>query len=151
MVQLTLTHKIIRGLGIRVSLLLLPLALVGCGAVSLWTQDIWWLFATVTVARGSMVIRRSIHDVSVQLVYGAMPKSVRRGVVAKILGIAKPIAEAAAAGVVALLAGTVPTKTFAWFWMPFLAVWIYWTLRLGQAWERVSQHDPPGSNSSPRE
>ena len=140
-IQLTLTRQIIQKLGIRMSLLLLPFALVGSGVVSLFTDDVRWLLVAVTVARGSMVVRRSIHDVSVQLVYGAMPKAVRRGVVARILGIAKPVAEAGAAGGVALLAGSVPTKTFAWFWMPFLAVWIYSTLHLGRAWERVSGGD----------
>lgn len=136
-IQLVFTRTIINRLGIRLSLLILPLTLVLAGMFSLVTKDASLLLIALTVARGSIVLRRSIHDVAVQLIYGAMPTRVRRGVVARILGIAKPIAEAAAAGLVAAFAFVVPVGTFAWFWMPFLAVWLYWTLRLGAAWKRV--------------
>jgi ATP/ADP translocase len=138
-IQLCLTRSILSRLGIRLSLLILPISLVGAGMFSLLTSNVRLLFAALTVARGSMVLRRSIHDVAVQIIYGAMPRRVRRGVVAKVLGIAKPISEAIAAGLVGLFATAVPIRTFAWFWMPFLAVWLFYTLRLGIAWEQVVQ------------
>lgn len=55
-----------------------------------------------TVACGLLVIRRLIHDVAVQLIYGAVPMRIRRGLIAKVLGLAKPAAEAVVAAGIAL-------------------------------------------------
>ena len=137
LIQLTLTRNILGRVGIRLSLLILPFALWGTGIFSLLTKDVWLLFGALTVARGSLVLRRSIHDVAVQIIYGAMPTRVRRGIVAKVLGIAKPVSEASAALLVGLFASAIPIRTFAWFWMPFLMLWLVYTLRLGKAWQQV--------------
>ncbi|MFK7821584.1 MAG: hypothetical protein AB8G99_22925, partial [Planctomycetaceae bacterium] len=50
----------------------------------------------------------------------------------------KPMSEAADAALVGLFASTISVRTFAWFWMPFLVLWLVSTTQLGVAWKQVA-------------
>ena len=86
-----------------------------------------------------MVIRRGLHDVVLQVLYGWLPATTRRIRVAWVLGVAKPAAEAVAAGGIELLSLKMPVRTFAWMWVPVLLVWFCCALRLLKSWRRIRE------------
>ena len=137
--QLLVTRFLLKHTGVAFCILLLPIYLTVVGILSLLTRDPWLLLCILTAARGSMVIRWGIHQVAVQILYGALPTIVRRGTVAHVLGIAKPIAEACVAAGIGILIWYIPVRTFAWFWLPVLAVWLYWTARIALEWSRLDR------------
>lgn len=137
--QLFLTRFVLKYLGVAFSILLLPLYLTILGIISLRTQNIGLLFFVLTAARGAIVIRRGIHQVAVQILYGTMPTIVRRGIVSRILGIAKPVSEASTAAGIGLLVLYLPVRTLAWIWMPVLAIWLWWTIQVAREWTRLNR------------
>ncbi|MEQ9408285.1 MAG: hypothetical protein RIK87_11190 [Fuerstiella sp.] len=150
-VQLLLTRHFLGRSGIVVSLLLLPLYLTALGIASLLTQYPPVLFWLLTCARGSMVIRRGIHDVALQVLYGRLPASIRRETVAWVLGVARPAAEAVAAGGIAALSLVMSPRTFTWLWLPVLLAWFWSVMRLCTLWNgfHISSSESPAADSAP--
>lgn len=145
--QLVVTRFLLRFAGVSLSVLLLPLYLTVLGIVSLMVQDVGVLFVVLTAARGSVVLRRGLHDVGLQILYGTLPRIVRRGTVARVLGIAKPLTEAATAVGIGLSVAYVPIRTFAWFWLPVLALWLWWTVQISRSKAAVLRDRVHGLNS----
>ena len=148
-VQLLATRHFLGRRGIAFSLIALPLYLVVIGMASLLTQDERALFWLLTLARGAMVIRRSLHDVALQVLYGWLPEASRRDTVTLVLGVAKPTAEAVAAVGIIVLVMVVPARTLAWVWLPILCAWFFATFRLLNHWKRLrlSTSGPDGSRA----
>lgn len=141
LLQLFVTRYLLAWAGVPLCILLLPFYLTVLGILSLITQDFRILFLILTAARGAVVIRWGVHQVAVQILYGTLPRLVRRGTVARILGIAKPLAEAGTAGGIGILVFYLPVRTFAWFWMPVMMVWLWWTARIVAEWRRLNRRN----------
>lgn len=134
-IQLLITRFFLQRRGVVISLLLLPVYLAALGIASLFFDDIVVLFWLMTFARGSLVLRRGFHDVVLQVLYGWLPARSRRQAVARILGVAKPVAEAGvAAGILILTAFMTPSR-LAWIWLPILLFWLYCVFRLVRSWK----------------
>lgn len=131
--QLVVTRFLLKSAGVSVSMLLLPLYLIVLGVVSLMIDDVAVLFLVLTAARESVVLRRGVDDVALQILYGTLPRIVRRGTVARVLGIARPLAEAGTAVGIGLCVSYVPIRTLGWFWLPVLILWLWWTIQISRS------------------
>lgn len=138
--QLITARFLRKSVGVSFCILVLPIYLTILGIISLCTHHPLVLFWVLTAARGSHVIRWGIHQIGVQILYGTLPTIVRRGTVAKILGIAKPAAEAVSAGCIGLLVLYMPVRTFAWFWLPVMVVWLWWSARIVTEWSQLDRN-----------
>lgn len=144
-VQLFVTRHLLNRTGLVLTLVLLPLYLSVLGIASLFTTDGTVLFWLLTLARGSMVLRRGLHDVVIQVFYGWLPTADRRTVVTLVMGLAKPLAEALTSAGILLLAALLPVRSFAWLWLPALVFWFVGVRRLVTAWRAVD-NDPDSDN-----
>lgn len=120
-----------------IGLYILPVYLIAMATATLLTNNAMMLFWLMTFARGSLVIRRGLYDVILQVLYGWLPRKSRRATVANILGVAKPITEAATAIGIVAFAAMVPTETLTWLWLPALLIWCGVLARLIRFWEKL--------------
>jgi ATP/ADP translocase len=101
--QLILTGRIIYRLGVLPTLMLLPLALGIASLSTLLASATRIALWSVTLAKGCDVIRRSLNDPGLQMLYSPIPKTARRRAIAVVFGIIKPSSEAlAAVGILAV-------------------------------------------------
>ena len=135
--QLVAAKYFLRGKTMAIGLYLLPVYLIVIAAATLLTNNAMILFWLMTFARGSLVIRRGLYDVIVQVLYGWLPRRSRRATVASILGIAKPIAEAATAISIVAFAAIVPAQTLTWIWLPAILTWAFVLKRLIRFWKQM--------------
>lgn len=140
-IQLTIAKYFLRRKSMAVGLYLLPVYLIVIATTTLLVESAIILFWLMTFARGSLVIRRGLYDVIVQVLYGWLPRQSRRATVATILGIAKPIAEASTAISILGLAAVLSTQTFTWIWLPALLIWTLVLNRMVSFWKQMFQRD----------
>ena len=136
-IQLLVTRFFLKRKGVVISLLLLPVYLAALGIASLFFDDVVVLFWLLTFARGSLVLRRGLDDVVLQVLYGWLPVRSRRQTVSRILGVAKPIAEAGVAAGILILTAFMSPSRLAWVWLPVLLFWLYSLVRLVRSWKRL--------------
>jgi len=120
------------------TLFTLPAYLAVVGAFSLFVPGLTVLFVLMTLARGAIVIRRGLHDVVVQVLFGWLPEDSRRESITQVVGMAKPAVEAGVACIILLLSWLAPIDAFAWLWFPVVGVWFFAIFRLLHHWKRIS-------------
>lgn len=150
LLQLTVAKYFLKKKTMAIGLYLLPVYLVILATATLLTNNAVVLFWLMTFARGSLVLRRGLYDVIVQVLYGWLPRKSRRATVASILGIAKPIAEAATAVCIVGFAAFVSAETLTWVWLPALLIWAVVLKRLISFWHNLrnqEQLEQPGEIS----
>lgn len=139
--QLVIARYFLRPRTMTLGLYLLPVYLIVIATATLLTDSAIWLFWLMTFARGSLVVRRGLYDVIVQVLYGWLPRKSRRASVAHILGVGKPIAEAVTAVSILGFATFVPAQTFTWLWLPALLTWAIVLERLMNFWKQMPPID----------
>ncbi|MEP3480523.1 MAG: hypothetical protein ABJZ55_14830 [Fuerstiella sp.] len=145
--QLVIAKYFLRRKTMGIGLYLLPVYLIVIATATLLTDNAMMLFWLMTFARGSLVIRRGLYDVIVQVLYGWLPRTSRRATVASILGIAKPIAEATTAISIVAFAAFVPAQTLTWIWLPAILTWAFVLKRLIRFWKQMPRVKPSHSTS----
>lgn len=125
-VQFTLANRILQHAGIRAALLLLPIALLmGTSLLALAPVLLSALWAATLTKGSENVLRYTIYEVSMNLLYVPLDSKIRARAKAFIDGILKPMAIALSALLCALLAGYGwKEKHFAWIVLGLLAVWL---------------------------
>ena len=124
MAQLILTGRIIRRLGLLPALMVLPLTLglatVCTLVVSVQRIALW----AITLAKGCDVLRRSLNDPAMQMLYAPMPKHTRRRAIAVAFGIVKPSSEALAAVGILLAVPSVAVREFSYIVLVLAVLWL---------------------------
>ncbi|MBI3179806.1 MAG: hypothetical protein HYZ27_09100, partial [Deltaproteobacteria bacterium] len=105
MVQFFLTARIIERFGLLASLIILPCAMLA-GSISLGLAPAMWGLWAVSFTKGSEnVLRYTINDTTLQLLYLPLPPQVRGRAKTMVDGILKPVSIGAAGILLALLVG----------------------------------------------
>ena len=148
-IQLAIAKYFLKHRTMAIGLFVLPVYLIVMATATLLTTNLMALFWLMTFARGSLVIRRGLYDVIIQVLYGWLPRKSRRATVASILGIAKPITEASTAVGIVALAAMIPTENLTWLWIPALLIWSYVLANLIRFWKKLPNTFFPKPNSTP--
>jgi ATP/ADP translocase len=129
--QLILTGRFIHRLGILPALMVLPLTLAAASVCTLAASAHRILLWAITFAKGCDVLRRSLNDPAVQMLYAPMPKQVRRQAIAVVHGIAKPSSEAVAAVGILLAVPVIAVRQLSYIALFLAVAWLglvawYW-------------------------
>ena len=121
--QLLLTSRILRKSRLLSGLLAYPVSmLIGVGFV--FASSGVGLLGALSVLKGGDVLRRSLHDPSVQVLYSPLKRRFRRVAITFVSGIAKPFTEAIA-GVWILVGSTLIAPSAGYLLaLPWLLLWI---------------------------
>ena len=121
--QLLFTSRILQKNRLLFGLLVYPVGmLIGLGFVIVNSGAA--LLGALSVLKGGDILRRSLHDPSVQILYSPLKRKFRRMAITFISGIAKPFTEAIA-GVWILVGGTVVASgENCVLALPWLLVWL---------------------------
>ncbi len=138
-VHLILSQRELRKRRIVATLFGLPLYLGVIGALSLVAPGPTMLFILVTLARGATVIRRGLHDVVIQVLFGWLPEDSRRASITRVVGIAKPAVEAGVALIILVLSWMAPVNALAWMWFPLVFLWGAAIFRLLHHWKKLAK------------
>jgi len=149
-IQLLAAQRFLHRKTRALTLLGLPVYLAVAGACTLVVPGVTAVFVLLTAARGATVYRRGLHDIAIQILYGWLPERMRRDVVTRVTGIAKPAVEAGVACIVLVLSAHAPVSAFAWLWFPVVAVWLWAIARLLHYWKRLAAHASSADNESTR-
>ncbi|MBN2360952.1 MAG: MFS transporter [Deltaproteobacteria bacterium] len=137
LIQLVVTRPLLERFGVMVTLIVLPLGLLGGSLAGVVSAGALW---AATLAKGAEnTFRYSFYDATMQVLYAAVPAEIRGRAKAFIDGIFKPIAIGLAGGLLLLLVQAigVPVAHLYWVAMLFVVIWI--GLVLGIKKEYVSQ------------
>jgi ATP/ADP translocase len=125
--QLVFTGRILSRLGVIPTLMALPFGLVAASLCTLSASAHRVVLWTVTLTKGCDVLRRSLNDPGMQMLYTPMRSHDRRRAIAVVLGIVKPSSEALTAlallivvPVLGLRELSYVTVTLAIFWLGLL-------------------------------
>ncbi len=133
MVQVTATSRILQKLGMLCGLTLFPAVLLGTILVGAFYAPNQLLLWAMTLAKGTDVLRRSVFDPAIQVIYSPLPRRLRRQAIAYIAGVAKPTAEAVAGLLLVLLARFFVPQQLT----PFICVAIlFWLAVSIPVWKR---------------
>ncbi len=121
LVQTLATSRILERFGILPSLLLLPAALL-MGAVGLLIHAALW---SATLLKGSdSVLRYTINDATVQLLYLPVPARIRGRAKAFVDGIIRPLAIGLAGAALVWIFPHLPEGSMGWIILALVAVWV---------------------------
>jgi len=129
--QLVLTGRIIHRLGVMPTLMALPLTLAVASLSTLAASAQRIVLWSITFAKGCDVLRRSLNDPGMQMLYFPMPKNVRRQAIAVVFGIVKPSSEALAAVGILVAAPLIAVRQLSYATLSLAVVWLgliawYW-------------------------
>lgn len=123
-IQFTLAGRLLDRYGVRPQLLLLPLLLFAIGVATLGAATpLGWL-VLLTLGRGAIVLRRSLHDPALASTYRVLGRRTAREAVMFINGLVKPGAEALASIIVLVGAAWLHDVHLTWLWMLLTLPWI---------------------------
>lgn len=129
--QLILTGRIIHRVGVLPTLMVLPLALAAASLSTLLASAQRIVLWTITIGKGCDVLRRSLNDPAVQMLYTSMSKDTRRRAIAVVFGIVKPSAEALAAIGILVAVPVIAARNLSYVALALMLVWLglivgYW-------------------------
>ncbi|MFN3192368.1 MAG: MFS transporter [Aureliella sp.] len=124
MMQLFLTSRLLRMRGIKGGLIALPLFLLAGSGLAIGTTTPLMLFIALNTCKFGDIIRRALHDPSVQITYAPIPKKDRRQAITFVSGVAKPFAEALAGALIVLLTNWISTKQLSIVVILLCCVWL---------------------------
>jgi len=129
--QLILTGRIIHRLGVLPALMLLPLTLAAASVCTLAASAQRVVLWAITFAKGCDVLKRSLNDPGMQMLYSPMPKHVRRQAIAVVHGIVKPSSEALAAVGILAAVPAIAVRQLSYVALSLAGVWLaliawYW-------------------------
>lgn len=122
--QVLLSGRLLDRFGIPFALIGLPILLFALGAMAYGVQTPYGWFVLLTLAKGSDVIRRSIHDPALASAFSEIQERMRRGVIVVIQGILKPIVEVLTAMALLLYADDAAFATLTVYWWGALVPWV---------------------------
>ncbi|MCA9057573.1 MAG: hypothetical protein KDA85_03710 [Planctomycetaceae bacterium] len=93
LLQLTIANRIVDRYGLRTTLLILPVSLALILPAGLFLQHVHVLFAVMTVARSTEVLRRGLYEQGLVRLYQPIPLMIRRRLISFVNGLVKPAAE----------------------------------------------------------
>jgi ATP/ADP translocase len=129
LIQVLLTGRLVHRLGTRTSLLVLPMTLLASTLGVLFASVDRVVLTAITRAKGCNVVKRSINDPAILMLYTPLSNGPRRQAITFVSGIVKPSAEAVAVAVAALLiisfAGIVSTRSISYVALALLCVWLF--------------------------
>ncbi len=123
--QILLTGKILHHFGSRTALLMFPAALLVSTLGVLFSSWDRVLLPAATLAKGCDVIKRSVNDPSIWMLYAPLQNGPRRQAITVVSGIIKPTAEAVAALLIICCAGIIGTRAISYVALALLCVWIF--------------------------
>lgn len=129
-VQLFLSGRLLQRFGVVVALLILPMSLL-CGSllvlmISKHQIRLW----VATVLKGTESLRRGINDPALQLLFKALPATERHPAITRTHGIAKPLAELAAALLLQSVALVITPHDVSWLLLILIGLWLYGVSRI---------------------
>ncbi|QDU64230.1 HEAT repeat protein [Planctomycetes bacterium Pan216] len=127
--QLFFSGRVLRRFHLIVSLLLFPSALVGAMATILISSREVVLLWAATLARGCDVLKRTVNEPAIQLLYWPLPSVVRRQTISLVGGIVKPLAEATSGMMILGLTNIISARDLSYVAFGLLAYWIYQATR----------------------
>ncbi|TWT89194.1 MFS transporter [Neorhodopirellula pilleata] len=122
--QILLAGRLLDRFGIPFALIGFPVLLLALGGLSYGVHSAYGWFLLLTLAKGSDVIRRSIHDPAVIASFSLLRERMRRGAIVVIKGIFKPIAEVLTASALFLYAENAPFESLTIYWWAVLIPWV---------------------------
>jgi ATP/ADP translocase len=131
--QLILTGRIIHRMGVLPTLMVLPLALAVAGVSTLLASAQRIVLWTITIGKGCDVLRRSLNDPGMQMLYAPMPKDTRRQAIAVVFGVFKPSSEALAAIGILVAVPIIAVRQLSYIALALIVIWLglivgYWIL-----------------------
>ena len=139
LLQVFATAAVLKHRGILTGLFLFPCTLLATSIAAFFAQSQRALLVAVSMAKGSDVLKRSMNDPCVQLLYGPIRPGTRHQAITWVAGITKPIAEAIAAlGLVAIM----PRLPDAMIWtlvLAIIATWLALDVRVYRMFRRLSR------------
>ncbi|MEM8734909.1 MAG: hypothetical protein AAGG44_11835, partial [Planctomycetota bacterium] len=124
LMQLFLTSRLLRMRGLKGGLVALPLFLLAGSCFALGAASPLLLFIALNTCKFGDVIRRSLHDPSVQIAYAPIPKKDRRQAITFVSGVAKPFAEALAGAFIVLLTSWISTQQLSIVVIILCTIWL---------------------------
>lgn len=133
LIQFFLAGRLLDRYGVRPQLVLLPVVLLVIGLVSLGASSpLSWL-VLMTLGRGAIVLRRSLHDPALASTYRVLGRRHARDTVMFTNGLIKPGAEAVASLVILIGAARLSGVHLTWLWLLLTLPWIVISLRFTQS------------------
>ena len=124
LLQIFVTGRLFRRRGVLIGLLAFPSALFATTLAAWLAATHRAMLVTVTLTKGCDTLKRSMTDPATQVLYGPLSRDIRRQAITLVAGIAKPLAEAAAAVTLVLATPTVTTRQLSLVVLVILAFWL---------------------------
>ena len=125
LIQVLLTGRLAHRLGTRTSLVVLPMTLLASTLGVLFASVDRVVLTAITRAKGCDVVKRSINDPAILMLYTPLSNGPRRQAITFVSGIVKPSAEAVAALLIISFAGIVSTRSISYVALALLCVWLF--------------------------
>jgi ATP/ADP translocase len=125
LIQVLLTGRLVHRLGTRTSLLVLPMTLLASTLGVLFASVDRVVLTAITRAKGCDVVKRSINDPAILMLYTPLSNGPRRQAITFVSGIVKPSAVAVAALLIISFAGIVSTRSISYVALALLCVWLF--------------------------
>lgn len=122
--QILITGRLLDRFGIPLPLIGLPVLLLVLGGLSYGVHSAYGWFLLLTLAKGSDVIRRSMHDPALIASFSLLRERMRRGSIVVIRGVFKPITEVLTASALFLYAENVAFESLTIYWWAVLIPWV---------------------------
>lgn len=132
-VQIFFTSRVMRGIGLPLTLMIYPGAILSATAGILSSASELALFWTVTITKGSDVFRRTMYDPAVQMLFWPMNSVAQRRLIPLVIGLVKPLSEAAAGLLLLQIVWFVSLRQLSLFVLVFVVCWLWsaWRCRSG--------------------
>ena len=137
LLQCLATGYVLRQRSVLVGLLVFPLALLSATATALLFSAGRLLLWPMTLSKACDTLRRSMHDPSIQVLYGPLESLLRRQSIAFVAGIVKPFAEAAAAVTLLLMTTWWSLRAISWLVVILIAVWLMFDVAVFRRFSRM--------------
>ena len=122
--QLFFAGRILGRLGVLPTLMALPLAFAAGCFCTLAASAQRVLLWTITLTKGCDVLKRSLNDPGMQLLYTPMPTHDRRRAVAVVLGLVKPSSEALAAALLLIVVPFIGLRELSYVTLVLALAWL---------------------------
>jgi AAA family ATP:ADP antiporter len=124
LLQIFVTGRLFRRRGVLIGLLAFPSALFAATLAAWFATTHRAMLMTVTLTKGCDTLKRSMTDPATQVLYGPLSREIRRQAITLVAGIAKPLAEAAAAVTLVLATPSVTTRQLSLIVLVVLMFWL---------------------------
>lgn len=135
--QLFVTGRFLRHVGVLGALLVFPLSLLATTTTVLVASGEHLVLWALTLAKGSESLRRSLNDPALHLLYWPLPAAARRQAIAFVGGFVKPAAEALTSVFILELARDLSQRRIAYVVLVLLVLWISLVFGCRREYQRV--------------